>query len=129
MEEKDANAVVAVTVMEHSPLWCNLLPEDGSMAGFIRPEAIRVPRQGLPDYYQINGSIYWIKKECLEQIEELYENRCFAYKMPVERSVDIDTLLDFCMAETILKTRELQTGQLWKVDGGFQPQSGRADLF
>lgn len=106
MEEKEALAVIGVCPMDHSPLWSNTLPESGSMAGFIRPEVLKTPRQSLPAYYRINGAMYFIKKECLEHVEALYENRCFAYVMPAERSVDIDTITDFYLAEAILKSKE-----------------------
>ena len=103
MEEKGAKAVIGVCPMDHSPLWSNTLPEDGSMAGFIRPEVIQSNRQTLPEYYRINGAMYFIKKECLDKIESLYEDRCFAYVMPTERSVDIDTITDFYLAEALLQ--------------------------
>lgn len=103
MEERDAKAVIGVCPMEHSPLWSNTLPEDGSMAGFIRPETVRLGRQALPEHYRINGAVYWIQRACLENIEMLYEDQCFAYVMPAERSVDIDTLADFYLAEALLK--------------------------
>ena len=108
MEEKEAKAVIGVCPMDHSPLWSNTLPEDGSMAGFIRPEVMQSARQTLPEYYRINGAMYFIKKECLNRIETLYEDRCFAYVMPIERSVDIDTLTDFYLAEALLKAGEVR---------------------
>lgn len=106
MEEKRAKAVIGVCPMDHSPLWSNTLPEDGSMAGFIRPEVMQSARQALPEYYRINGAMYFIKKECLERIETLYEDCCFAYVMPAERSVDIDTIADFYLAEALLRAKE-----------------------
>lgn len=106
MEEKKAKAVVGVCPMDHSPLWSNTLPKDGSMAGFIRPEVMQSARQALPEYYRINGAMYFIKKECLDRIESLYEDRCFAYVMPVERSADIDTIADFYLAEALFRARE-----------------------
>lgn len=106
MEEKRAKAVIGVCPMDHSPLWSNTLPEDGSMAGFIRPEVMQSARQALPEYYRINGAMYFIKKECLDRIETLYEDRCFAYVMPAERSVDIDTIADFYLAEALLRAKE-----------------------
>lgn len=108
MEEKKAHAVIGVCPMEHSPLWSNTLPQNGSMAGFVRSEVMCSGRQALPEYYRINGAMYFIKKACLENIEQLYENRCFAYVMPVERSVDIDTAVDFYLAEALLKGREAE---------------------
>ena len=36
------------------------------------------------------------------KITNLYREDCYAYKMPAERSIDIDTELDFKIAETII---------------------------
>ena len=106
MEEKDAKTVVAVCEMDHSPLWSNTLPESLSMTGFIRDEAKNTPRQSLPTYYRINGALYITKPEVLEHISEMYEDQCYAYAMPQERSVDIDTLFDFQVAQLFIKERE-----------------------
>ena len=35
LEEKQADSVVGVCEVEHSPLWSNTLPEDGCLKGFI----------------------------------------------------------------------------------------------
>ncbi len=108
--EKEALAVIGVCPMEHSPLWSNTLPEDGSMKSFISTDLLQRPRQEMPVYYRINGAMYYIKKECLEHIGELYENKCFAYVMPGERSVDIDSALDFYLAEALLRKQEITKG-------------------
>ena len=55
MKEKNANAIVAVTEVEHSPLWCNTLPEDFLMDKFHNEKIVNTPRQELPTYYRING--------------------------------------------------------------------------
>ena len=106
MKEKDAKTVVAVCEMDHSPLWSNTLPESLSMTGFIRDEAKNTPRQSLPTYYRINGALYITKPEVLERISEMYEDQCYAYVMPQERSVDIDTAFDFQVAQLFMKERE-----------------------
>ncbi|MBE5871755.1 MAG: acylneuraminate cytidylyltransferase family protein [Lachnospiraceae bacterium] len=102
MEEKEARAVVSVCEMDHSPLWSNTLPEDHSMADFIREEVKNRPRQELPSYYRINGALYILRTKVLEDIGGLYGPGCYAYVMPGERSVDIDTSLDFKIAESLL---------------------------
>lgn len=61
MIKKDANLVVSVCEVEHSPLWSNVLPDSLSLVGFLRPDVTNVPRQNLPVYYRINGAIYIIK--------------------------------------------------------------------
>lgn len=102
MEEKQAEAVVAVCKMEHSPLWCNVLPEDGNMNGFL-DRASNVRRQVLSDYYRINGAIYMVKTTLVQQESmQLYGEKTYAYVMPKARSVDIDDEIDFAIAEAIL---------------------------
>ncbi len=104
-EEKAADAVVSVCEMDHSPLWSNTLPEDGSMDGFL-DQVADAGRQQLPTYYRINGAIYMLRAALLaEGAPGLYREGTYAYVMPKERSVDIDDALDFAIAETILKMR------------------------
>lgn len=101
--EKNASAVVSLTECDHSPIWCNILPEDGSMDQFDRPEYKNLPRQMLPIYYRYNGAIYLVTAEELNKKDTMFESNCYAYVMPQERSIDIDTELDFMIAETIIK--------------------------
>ncbi len=102
MNRKDALAVESLTEMDHSPLWSNTLPEDGSMDHFFN-EYSNQPRQSLPVYYRENGAIYLIKRKLLETSDDLIlANRCFAYVMPRERSIDIDVEFDFKLAEMMM---------------------------
>ncbi|WP_051117228.1 cytidylyltransferase domain-containing protein, partial [Vibrio campbellii] len=55
--EKQAFSVVSVTPCEHPPLWSNILPDNGSMENFIRPEALK-RSQDLGSFYRFNGAIY-----------------------------------------------------------------------
>lgn len=99
--EKDANAVVSVCEMEHSPLWCNILPEDLSMENFIRDEVCNQPRQELKTYYRINGGIYMVKTAYLRESVQIYRSRCYAYIMDKQSSIDIDDEYDFSVAEAL----------------------------
>lgn len=100
--EKHADSVISVCEMEHSPLWSNVIPEDLSMDNFIPRQVKDKPRQMLEQYYRINGAIYIAKCHQVMRKQDIYRNS-YAYIMPVERSVDIDTELDFIMAESIIK--------------------------
>lgn len=101
LEEKKADAVVSVVEEEHSPLLSNVLPDDLSMKGFIRAEA-NCPRQQMPVYYRLNGALYMVKTSMLTENFDLYKEGCFAYIMPKEKSIDIDTIWDFKMAELLM---------------------------
>ena len=74
--EEDANAIVSVCEVEHSPLWSNVLPENKSMQGFLNPSLVGIPRQNLPIYYRINGAIYILKVDYLMSGGDIFENNC-----------------------------------------------------
>lgn len=104
--EKEANMVVSVCEMEHSPLWSNTLPKDFSMEQFEDPALSDIPRQELPVYYRMNGAIYIARTDFLFSGKPIYGERSYAYLMDRESSVDIDDELDFLVAETILNYRQ-----------------------
>lgn len=95
-------AVVSVCEMDHSPLWSNILPADNSMENFQRPETSML-RQNIEIFHRINGAIYMIDREFLQKSHKIYRKGCYAYIMGRERSIDIDTQLDFDIAEVLIK--------------------------
>lgn len=100
-KKKEANSIVSVCEVEYSPLLCNLLGEDLSMKNFLQKDVYLKPRQKLPVYYRINGALYIVKVKDTTNIFDLYDEKCYAYIMSREKSIDIDTELDFCIAEKI----------------------------
>lgn len=103
--EKNANSVVSVCETEHSPLWSNTLPDDLSLANFIKQEVKNIPRQELPRYYRINGAIYISNVDFFISEKDFYGEKSYAYIMPPERSIDIDNLVDLKLAEILLGGR------------------------
>lgn len=101
-EEKEADSVVSVCEMEHSPKLCNTLGPDNSMNGFVDLSKVG-RRQDMGTYYRLNGAIYIQKTSLLMEQGNLYGKKSYAYVMSQEHSVDIDTALDFIIAETIMK--------------------------
>jgi CMP-N,N'-diacetyllegionaminic acid synthase len=100
--EKEANAIVSLCETEHSPLYTGEVPKDLRIDGFIDKNT-SYRRQELPKFYRLNGAIYLSKVDYFINFENLYEEKCYAYLMDKERSVDIDDNLDFLLAETIIK--------------------------
>jgi len=108
LEQKDADAVVSVCEMEHSPLWSNTLDETRSMKGFLSDEVLNKRSQDLEKYYRLNGAIYICKTErLLEEKSFFLEDNIFAYAMDRESSVDIDDAIDFKLAQSIIKDKEI----------------------
>lgn len=106
MQTKEALGVVSVTQCEHSPLWSNTLAEDGNMAGFINQQANQ-RSQDLSPYYRLNGAIYAYDVDAyITNGNGFYTEQVQAYKMDNIYSVDIDTQLDFAIAETMFTQLE-----------------------
>jgi len=64
------------------------------------------PRQALPEAYQLNGGVYAFRADAVSDPGEgpsLLFGRAGAVVMPPERSLDIDTELDFVIAETLIE--------------------------
>lgn len=101
-EKKNANAIISVCEVEHPPMWSNILTDDGNMIHFLETDKDE-RRQDLAQYYRLNGAIYLSKMDYYLKASSLYNEKCYAYIMPKERSVDIDDAFDFFMAESIMK--------------------------
>lgn len=106
LRETGGRAVVSVCPAEHSPLLANTLPDDGSMAQFLRPEVSRANRQALAQHYRLNGAVYLAETGFFREHRTFIAEGTFAYVMEAECSVDIDTQLDFRLAELLMSDRE-----------------------
>ncbi len=104
---KDATSVISVCEAEHSPIWANTLPEDCSMSNFLPREYVNVRSQDIKTFYRLNGSLYISKAKHLLKTKSFFaDEKTFAFKMSQEDSVDIDTMLDFQLAEVLFKNRQ-----------------------
>lgn len=93
--------VVSVSPSEHPPIWSQPLGADDSMGEFaILHSPQHSPQQST---VRLNGALYAFRRTALLANGGIrYSEQVRAYVMPVERAVDIDTLLDFRLAETLL---------------------------
>ena len=99
--EKAEFAVVSVCESEHSPLWCGHLPDNNEFLNFISEDSMK-QRQLGGKFYRLNGAIYIINTERFKRDRYFYQKGSFAYIMSQNRSVDIDTEMDFWIAELLL---------------------------
>lgn len=99
---KASFAVVSVCEAEHSPLWCGHLPENNELINFIDPDNMK-RRQDSGRFYRLNGAIYIVNIEKFKNDRFFYQAGSYAYIMPQEKSVDIDTEIDFRFAEFLME--------------------------
>jgi CMP-N-acetylneuraminic acid synthetase len=102
LEQKNADAIISVCEVDHSPLWMNTLPDNLSMDKFIRDDVKNVRSQDLPKNYRLNGAIYICRTtELLKNGTFFILENIFAYIMNRETSVDIDDFSDLALAKCI----------------------------
>lgn len=78
--------------------------KDGTPTSFIDGVIPWLPRQQLPEAYQLNGAVYVTKIEALlKSNREIMLGKIGAVTMPKERSIDIDDKMDLLVAELLLK--------------------------
>lgn len=101
--QKKSDLVISVCETDHPAAWMNTLPDDLSLKNFVKREYRQKNRQVLPKSYRINGSIYIGKWDVFSEQRDWFDINAHAYEMPPERSVDIDTMFDFKLAELLMK--------------------------
>lgn len=104
LDADSVNNVVSVTETEHPVQWCFTLPADLEMLEYAKSPYNNMRRQDLKKHYQENGAIYLVNaNKIINDDYNLYEDKCFAYIMPRERSIDIDTKLDLIVLKAIIE--------------------------
>lgn len=106
--EENASAVVSVCETDHHPWWSNIVPESGSMKDFFPSEILNKRRQELPVFYRLNGAMYLAEVNYLHKHHGFFGPATFAYKMPKERSIDIDSAIDFKLASLLMAEQSRQ---------------------
>ncbi|MDT4969342.1 MAG: CMP-N,N-diacetyllegionaminic acid synthase [Acidobacteriota bacterium] len=101
--EKDADAVISVCPTHDHPYISKRIADDGRLLNFVEPPKGYLPRQALPPVYALNGAIYLVRREVMLASEDWNTPRTFAYVMPPERSVDIDSPWDLHLVDVILR--------------------------
>jgi len=106
----NADSVVSVCKTEHSPYWMKKVDEEGRLSALIEAEKEYTRRQDLPTVYRLNGAIYITRPNVIICDNHLLGNDARAYIMDQKESIDIDTELDFQLAELIIKEKTSNIG-------------------
>lgn len=105
--ELNAKAILGICEVDHHPVLTNTLPENGCMGNFLSKELQNTNRQELPIYYRINGAMYLAYCDYYMKHKSFYSEQTYAYIMPHDRSVDIDSEIDFKLAEFLLENNPI----------------------
>jgi CMP-N-acetylneuraminic acid synthetase len=101
MERTGADSVVSVVEVETSLHPIKLKRMEGDrLIPFLEDDRM-LPSHELPELWRRNGSIYLSRREVIDR-GELVAADALGFRMPPERSHDIDTPTDLALAELLL---------------------------
>lgn len=105
-EKSDSDVILTVTDAHRSPYF-NMVKEnaDGTVGLVIPPKRALVRRQDVPEVFDITTVAYVVRSEFVMSNESAFEGKVRRVYVPPERSIDIDTLLDFNIAEFLIQSR------------------------
>lgn len=103
---EDIDMVVGVRPAKTNPYYNAFEADADGMLHISKGEGKYIRRQDAPEVWEYNGAIYVMNVDSLRKSPMSVFRRILPYPMPEERSVDIDTPLDFMIAESLLQRRD-----------------------
>lgn len=98
----ECESVISVCESGHPLYWAYKI-DDKYLKPILGDSYLKMRRQNLPKSYMPNGAIYVSTVEILQEYRSFNSSKILPYMMSSMESVDIDTELDFMVAESILK--------------------------
>jgi CMP-N,N'-diacetyllegionaminic acid synthase len=107
-QARGAPAAVSLSEVSEHPYWTYRMGSEGHMESFVvnRPAILR--RQDLPPAYCLNGAIYLARTDWLRERESFVTPETLGYVMPPERSIDLDSSLDWQWLEFLLENKHVK---------------------
>ena len=106
-EKGNVDVVITVSNAHRSPFF-NMIKnsEDGFSSLVIPPTEAIIRRQDAPKVFDMTTVAYVVRPDFLMQHTSLFEGSVRSVHVPLERALDIDTMLDFKIAECLISTKQ-----------------------
>ncbi len=102
----DADAVVTMRPAARNPYFSQVVrQEDGLVRLVIPPQDAVVRRQDAPAIFDLTTVAYAARPDFVLSAPNLMSGRVRAVEVPEERAIDIDSELDFYLAECLMRRR------------------------
>ena len=107
-EKGDVDVVIAVAAAHRSPYFNMVKVNGDGTVSLVNPLASAITRrQDVPVVYDMTTVCYVANPNFVMRYGGVFEGRVRAVQVPVERSIDIDTLLDFKIAEYLWGVKKI----------------------
>ena len=100
----DAQAIVTVSEINSSHPDKMQKIEGGYLMSYLGKDS-HVPRQSLPEVYDLNGACYLTHIDVLKGQKTFIPDKTLPYIMPIERSVNLDTMFDWFLLEKLIEEK------------------------
>jgi CMP-N,N'-diacetyllegionaminic acid synthase len=104
--ERRVDGVVGVVEANRHPYLIKKILSDGVLEDYVANPQGHVLRQDFPPAYAVNGAVYVNRCSSLRRDRTILPKGTLAYPMPVARSLDLDSPLDFMLVEQLLLRRQ-----------------------
>jgi CMP-N,N'-diacetyllegionaminic acid synthase len=100
-----ADSVIGMTALDdHHPMRAKWLDEYGMIRDFIREPSSGRRQDCLPRAYIRNGTVYALTREAVMEQGKLFGHKhSIGYVMPAERSINLDTEMDWMLCQAMVK--------------------------
>jgi CMP-N,N'-diacetyllegionaminic acid synthase len=105
MWHRASGAVVSVCPASHPSSWLKRVGDDGRLLDVDGDGAGPPADDDVPPLYVLNGSLYVVRHATLMARRSFYDEPTYAYLMPIERSLDVDSPWDLHVADLVLTDR------------------------
>jgi N,N'-diacetyl-8-epilegionaminate cytidylyltransferase len=107
-ERKEVDVVITISEANRNPYF-NMVTVDnhGSAELVISPKTKIFRRQDAPNIFDVTTVCYVARPQFVQQYAGIFEGKVRSVFIPPERSLDIDTELDFKFAEYLITEREI----------------------
>jgi N-acylneuraminate cytidylyltransferase len=101
-EKNLSDVVITVSDSHRSPYFNMVRQNSDGTYGLVNPPASAINRrQDAPVVYDMATVCYVVNSEFIMSHESIFEGRVSAIHVPIDRAIDVDTLLDFQIAEML----------------------------
>lgn len=98
----NSDSCISVTEVNEHPYWMYEIDSEDKMKSLFLEKEINTNRQQLPKVFVLNGAVYVAKIDILVKTRKFVTKDTLSYIMDKNKSVDIDTELDWKIAENII---------------------------
>jgi len=136
LENPEAENIYSVCRASKSPYFNMVEVNDHGYVSLSKElEQSIVRRQDAPVVFEMNASIYIFRRSYLKTAKSVHSLKTIIYEMPKERSIDIDSILDFQFVEVLMQNnkkkkegKELHYKELFSLEGKVVVVTGSAGL-